>query len=273
MSERTGDTTFQEYNLVNNNGYGGQSYNIDADAAQSLGPVSVTPSGLADLDNRMNADWWAKQGQQQGTAQPNATSHEQPVGNQSIGERASDPTYKFYDYDSSQKESFDYRGHSYHTTSDGRMFLSPQGELNEPVEIDPNKAAAIRGELAQREANQRHIENLDYTQDGSLGIAASGSSKDLEEFGKGFAAIPDGDNPYQGHSTAYQVGRFVGKYTPGWDDGRQAAITAYDIGKRYYNGQPVGAHDWFKLGEHSGKAALEVGGLGGALKARKVFKK
>jgi hypothetical protein len=42
MSERTGDTNFQEYHLVNNNGYGGQSYNIDADAAQSLGPVVVT---------------------------------------------------------------------------------------------------------------------------------------------------------------------------------------------------------------------------------------
>ena len=200
-------------------------------------------------------------------------SSAQPVVNQSTGERVREPSNKFYDYDSSQRETFTYNGHTYHTTTDGRMFLSPQGELHEPVEIDSNKATAIRGAIAQRKANQKYIESLDYTQDGSLGIAASGSSQDIEDFGKGFIALPEGDNPYQNHSLAYNLGRYAGKFTPGWDDGRQTITSAFDIGMKYYNGQPVGSHGRFKLGEHDGKTALELGGAAAALKAKKCTDK
>lgn len=133
MSERVNDPTFQDYGLGGNNGsggfltsaanagqtaptpVGGQSYNIAQDAEQALGPVTFTPRDLADLDNKMNAGWWARQGQQpirqstgergsdptfnasptaQQGATPGASSQPgQPTTTQSIGERTSDPSF------------------------------------------------------------------------------------------------------------------------------------------------------------------------------------
>lgn len=89
---------------------------------------------------------------------------------------------------------------------------------------------------------------------------ARGEEKISEDFAKGFFAMPEGDNSYQGHSASYQFGRFAGKFTPAWDDGRQAVVTGYDIGQKYYNGQPVGSYDYFKFLEHAGKAGLELAG-------------
>jgi len=186
-----------------------------------------------------------------------------------MSERTDDPTFKYYDYDAAQNDNFSFGGHMYYTTNDGKMFLAPQGELNQPVEIDTNQAIGIRGQLAQDRANREYINNLDYTQDGSIGMDARGEEKISEDFAKGFFAMPEGDNPYQGHSASYQFGRFAGKFTPAWDDGRQAAVTGYDIGQKYYNGQPVERHDYFKFAEHAGKAGLELGGakiLNGGIK-------
>lgn len=143
---------------------------------------------------------------------------------------------------------------------DGSTFLVT-GDPNGDVKLDDEQTGQLEKARAERAERQSEIEKLDYTNDGSLGIAATGT-EDYGKVAKGFIEglymEPKGDNPYEGLDKNQVMGRAVGSWIPGWDKSAQAGSALEGIYDKVSQGKPIEAADMYNLIEKEKDLVKEI---------------